>query len=50
MKSKVVSRFNDRETGTHYEAGDTFECSPERFAELEEKGFVKKEVRKKDEL
>ncbi len=41
MKAKVIQKFNDRITKQRRNVGDIFECTDERFKELEKAGYVK---------
>lgn len=42
MKAKVISRFQDRESGVIYKVGETYSGSPERISELVKAGVVEK--------
>lgn len=52
MKAKVVQKFNDRITKQRRNVGDIFECTDERFKELEKTGYVEafKEPEQKTEM
>lgn len=39
---KVKQEFVDRDTGAAYAVGDIYEGSPERIAELRERGYLTK--------
>jgi hypothetical protein len=49
MKAKVRSPYIDKDTGTHYQEGQTVELTPERAKELSEKGFVTVTYQTKEE-
>lgn len=38
MKCKVLQGFIDKETGKAYDAGGVYECTAERFSEIQSKG------------
>ena len=38
MKCRVLQGFIDKETSKAYEAGSPYECTEERFSEIQSKG------------
>lgn len=38
MKCKVIQGFIDKETNKAHEAGSPYECTAERFSEIQSKG------------
>lgn len=50
MKVTVIKRFKDKETKKVYEKGDAYESTPERTADLLNKGFLKEILESKSGL